>query len=100
MACRCSRICSRDAAVTGLNQVWVADITYIRLPTEFVFLAAILDAHSRKVIGWNLSRRLDVSLTLTALECALAKRQIAPGRDPPLGPGRAVRGWRLRGEGP
>jgi transposase InsO family protein len=69
----------RDAAVTDLNQVWVADITYIRLPTEFVFLAAILDAHSRKVIGWHLSRRLDVSLTLTALECALARRRVGPG---------------------
>ena len=69
----------KDTAITGLNQVWVADITYIRLPTEFIFLAAVLDAHSRKVIGWNLSRRLDVSLSLTALECALAKRQIPPG---------------------
>jgi transposase InsO family protein len=69
----------KEAVITGLNQAWVADITYIRLPTEFIFLAAILDAHSRKVIGWNLSRRLDVSLSLTALECALAKRQVAPG---------------------
>jgi len=69
----------RDAAITGLNQVWVADITYIRLPAEFVFLAAILDAYSRKVVGWHLSRRLDVSLSLTALECALAKRRIPPG---------------------
>jgi putative transposase len=69
----------RELAVTGLDQAWVADITYIRLPTEFVFLAAILDAYSRKVVGWHLSRRLDVSLTRTALECALAKRQIGPG---------------------
>ena len=69
----------KNRAVTGLNQVWVADITYIRLPREFVYLAAILDAHSRKVVGWNLSRRLDVSLTLTALECALAKRRPGPG---------------------
>ena len=65
--------------ISWVNQVWLADITYIRLPAEFVYLAAILDAHSRKVIGWNLSRRLDVSLSLTALECALAKRQIPPG---------------------
>jgi putative transposase len=69
----------KEAVITGLNQVWVADITYIRLPSEFVFLAAILDAYSRKVVGWHLSRRLDVSLSLTALECALAKRQIPPG---------------------
>ena len=68
-----------ETAVTGLNQVWVADITYIHLPAEFVFLAAILDAFSRKVIGWNLSRRLDVSLTLTALECALTSRRLSPG---------------------
>ena len=69
----------KGAVITGLNQAWVADITYIRLPTEFIFLAAVLDAHSRKVIGWNLSRRLDVSLSLTALECALAKRQVPTG---------------------
>ena len=69
----------KDRAIGALNEVWVADITYIRLSTGFVFLAAILDAHSRKVIGWNLSRRLDVSLTLTALECALAARRIEPG---------------------
>jgi len=69
----------KEMAITGLNQAWVADITYIRLAHEFVYLAVILDAHSRKVVGWNLSRRLDVSLTLTALECALAKRQIPPG---------------------
>jgi len=69
----------KAAAITDLNQAWVADITYIRLPAEFVFLAAILDAHSRQVVGWNLSPRLDVSLTLTALECALAKRRIGPG---------------------
>jgi transposase InsO family protein len=69
----------KDAVITGLDQVWVADLTYIRLPAEFVYLAAILDAHSRKVVGWNLSRRLDVSLALTALECALATRQIGPG---------------------
>lgn len=69
----------KDRAITDLNQAWVADITYLRLQTEFVFLAAILDAYSRKVIGWNLSRRLDVSLTLTALESALRTRPIPPG---------------------
>jgi len=68
-----------DTRISGLNQVWVADITYIRLDRDFVFLAAILDAYSRKVVGWNLSRRLDVSLTLTALEAAIASRSIAPG---------------------
>lgn len=67
------------AAITALDQVWVADITYLRLQHEFIYLAVILDAHSRRVIGWNLSRRLDVSLTLLALESALQSRQIAPG---------------------
>jgi transposase InsO family protein len=69
----------KDREISGLNQAWVADITYIQLRTEFVFLAAILDAYSRKVVGWNLSRRLDVSLTLTALESALRTRPIPPG---------------------
>ncbi len=67
-------------AITGLNEVWVADITYIRLPTEFVFLAVILDAHSRKVVGWELSRSLETEpLTLTALERALASRRVPEG---------------------
>ena len=69
----------RDAAIGGVNQVWVADITYIRLDTEFVYLAVILDAYSPRVIGWHLSRRLDASLAVTALECALARRQVEPG---------------------
>lgn len=69
----------KSVEITGLNQVWVADLTYIRLPGDFVFLAALLDAYSRRVIGWNLSSRLDVSLTQTALECALASRRIEPG---------------------
>jgi len=69
----------KDHKATGLNQIWVADITYIRLPTEFVFLAVILDAYSRKVIGWELSRSLETSLTLTALERALRSRTVRPG---------------------
>jgi putative transposase len=68
-----------ETAVTGLDQVWVADITYIRLQHEFIYLAVILDAYSRRVVGWNLSRRLDVSLTLLALESALQSRQIPAG---------------------
>jgi putative transposase len=69
----------RGRTITGPNQVWMADITYIRLPEEFVFLAAILDLYSRRVIGWELSCRLDVSLTLTALNRALASRPVLPG---------------------
>ncbi len=61
------------------NQVWVADITYIHLPTAFVYLAAILDAFSRRCVGWQLSRTIDTELALAALEQALAERQPAPG---------------------
>lgn len=61
------------------NQAWVADITYIRLPTAFCYLAALLDACSRRVVGWELSWRIDTDLTLVALERALARRAPAPG---------------------
>jgi transposase InsO family protein len=64
----------QDRTVTGLHEVWVADITYVRLPTAFAYLAAILDACSRKVVGWALSRWIDTGLTLRALERALATR--------------------------
>jgi putative transposase len=65
--------------LTGINQLWVADITYIRLKTEFVYLAVILDGFSRKVVGWALERTLATRLTRTALERAIATRQPAPG---------------------
>jgi transposase InsO family protein len=65
--------------LSGLNQVWIADITYIRLPHGFAYLAAILDAYSRRVIGWALSRWIDTALTLAALDHALATRPVAPG---------------------
>jgi transposase InsO family protein len=61
--------------VTGLNQLWVADITYIRLQREFVYLAAILDKYSRRCVGWSLSRYIDTQLALDALDKALAVRQ-------------------------
>jgi putative transposase len=64
----------KDTRIDGLDQVWIADITYIRLPTAFCYLAAILDAYSRRCVGWHLSRRIDTSLTLWALEMALAAR--------------------------
>jgi len=66
-------------AVSRLNQVWIADITYIRIRTGFVFLAAILDAYSRKVIGYAISRRIDTVLTLGALRMAIAGRCPVPG---------------------
>jgi len=65
--------------VDGLDQVWVADITYIRLPGGFVYLACILDAHSRRCIGWHLSRTIDTALALAALDQAIATRQRATG---------------------
>lgn len=65
--------------LTGINQLWVADITYIRLKTEFVYLAVILDGFSRKVVGWALERTLATRLPRTALEQAIAARQPAPG---------------------
>jgi putative transposase len=65
--------------LTGINQLWVADITYIRLQKEFVYLAVILDAFSRKVVGWALDRTLAASLPKAALEMAIALRQPAPG---------------------
>jgi transposase InsO family protein len=65
--------------LTGRNQLWVADITYIRLKTEFVYLAVILDGFSRKVVGWALDRTLAIRLTLGALEQAIERRQPEPG---------------------
>ena len=64
---------------TGVDQLWVADITYVRLQEEFVFLAVILDAYSRRVIGWALDRTMEDDLTLAALRMALASRNIRPG---------------------
>ena len=58
--------------LTGINQLWVADITYIRLQSEFVYLAVILDAFSRKVVGWALDRTMATRLTKSALEQAIA----------------------------
>jgi transposase InsO family protein len=69
----------REQIVDGPDQAWVADLTYIRLPTTFCYLAAILDACSRRVVGWELSSRIDTDLTVAALERAIASRQPAPG---------------------
>lgn len=64
--------------LTGINQAWMADITYIRLPHGFCYLAAILDGYSRKVVGWSLSRDIDARLVVAALQRALAERQPPP----------------------
>jgi len=65
--------------LTGINQLWIADITYIRLRAEFVYLAVILDGFSRKVVGWALDRTLAMQLTVGALEQAIERRQPQPG---------------------
>ena len=65
--------------LTGVNQAWVADITYIRIVKGFVYLAALLDRYSRKVIGWAISKRIDAELCVAALRSALTTRQPAPG---------------------
>ncbi len=70
---------ARQITPAGVNQLWVADITYIRLRKEFVYLSVLLDAFSRRVIGWALGRTLEADLTLSALRMALRQRQPAPG---------------------
>jgi putative transposase len=70
---------ARDMILTATDQLWRADITYIRLRDEFVFLAVILDAYSRRVIGWALDRTMEDSLSLTALRMALSRRVVETG---------------------
>ena len=65
--------------LTGIDQLWVAEITYIRLKAEFVYLAVILDGFSRKVVGWALDRTLASRLAIAALEQATAQRRPRPG---------------------
>jgi transposase InsO family protein len=69
----------REQTLSGFNQAWVADITYIRLPRRFCFLAAVLDAYSRRCVGYKLSLDIDTALTLAALEMALVDRHPGPG---------------------
>jgi putative transposase len=70
---------ARGLVPTGLDQLWVADITYVRLAEEFAFLAVLLDAFSRRVIGWALDTHLRASLATAALHMAIAARRPAPG---------------------
>ena len=65
--------------LTGIDQLWIADITYIRLEREFIYLAVVLDAFSRRVIGWALDRHLEDDLTIPALEMALRRRKPPAG---------------------
>jgi putative transposase len=65
----------KNRQVRCVNEVWVADITYIRIRSGFVYLAALLDLYSRRIVGWAISKRIDTELCLTALEMALETRQ-------------------------
>lgn len=70
---------TKDLSLTTVNQLWISDITYIRLREQFIYLAVVLDAFSRKVIGWALKETLEAGLAVAALDRALADRTIAPG---------------------
>jgi putative transposase len=70
---------TRGLVPTGLDQIWVADMTYVRLAGQFIYLAVVLDAFSRKVIGWALADHLEASLAIEALDMALTARNPPPG---------------------
>jgi transposase InsO family protein len=70
---------ARAMVLTGTNQLWLADLTYIRLLEEFIYLAVILDGYSRRAIGWALDRTLEAELTLAALRMALSRRTVSAG---------------------
>lgn len=70
---------ARGLETTGLDQLWVADITFIRMQEEFAFLAVVLDAFSRRVVGWALDMHLKASLAIDALNMAIAARRPTPG---------------------
>jgi transposase InsO family protein len=70
---------AREMTLRAVNQLWVADITYIRLRNEFVYLAVLLDGFSRRVIGWALGRTLETKLALSAAQMALRQRRPEPG---------------------
>ena len=82
---------ARDRIVDGPNQLWVADITYIAIATGFVYLAAILDAWSRRVVGYAISRSIDVRVAVAALKAAIRCKTAAEGLHPPLGSWFAIR---------
>ena len=70
---------ANDMELTGIDQLWRADITYIRLEKEFIYLAVVLDSYSRRVIGWALDRNLEDDLAITALKMALKRRNASEG---------------------
>jgi len=78
-SCRIYPNVAKDVVPIRPDQLWRADITYVRLVREFIYLAVILDAFSRRVVGWALSRHIDAALTLTALKMAIEQRHVEPG---------------------
>ena len=70
---------SPATVITDINQVWVSDITYVRIQTGFIFVAVILDLCSRKVVGWGISKRINSALTCQALQMAIRMRRPSPG---------------------
>ena len=70
---------AKDKAINGANQLWVADITYVAVAAGFVYVAVILDAWLRRVVGYAISRSIDVRLTLAALNVAIEDRRPLPG---------------------
>ena len=81
---------AEQMTLSGINQLWVADITYIRLDAEFVYLAVVIDAFSRRVIGWALDRRVDDDLTLAALRNGVGGAAPAGGVGASFRPGQPV----------
>ena len=71
---------ARRLVPTAMNQLWIADITYVRLSEAFIYLAVVLDAFSRRVIGWSLASHLQASLALEALDMALRASGGGAGR--------------------
>ena len=86
---------AQDIVPSNLNQLWVADITYIAIATGFVYLAAILDAWSRRVVGYAIGKRIDARLALAALRAAVETRRPPPVVHPSLRPWFAIRCRRL-----
>lgn len=70
---------ARHMMLSSINQLWVSDITYVRLQREFIYLAVILDVYSRRVVGWSISRQIDSRFALEALVSAIRQRRPAPG---------------------
>ena len=82
---------AKDVVPDGPNQLWVADLTYVAIPGGFVYLAAILDAWSRKVVGYAISRSMDARIAVAALKAAIRGRKPRQGLHPSLRPRLAIR---------